>query len=174
MKKSILSIIFLIPLSIITLAIYAMASDDIEGIVICATNNKTSYIPANVCEYYLFNFRLTGKDIEYIESRGGLNFPIAISDNAKRYELVKFFISKGVSVNKASAIDGYPPIHSAIILNYPKIVTLLLNNGADIHNKDNTQKLTPDEFVEFLLKKQPNIDRKPIKEIIDSYKKSNT
>lgn len=171
MKKAILSFIIFIPLSVIALAIYAMSTDDIEGIVICATNDETSYIPSSVCEYYLYNFRLTKEDVNYIENRGGLNFPIGIHDNTKRYNLVKFFISKGVSVNKTSAIDGYPPLHAAIIHNDPRIISLLLNNGADINKKDDIHNLTPDKFLEFLFKKQPRIDRRAIKKIITAHNK---
>lgn len=166
MKKIILLFITLVPLSVVGLALYAMSTDDVEGIVICATNDETSYIPSSVCEYYLFNFRLTKNDIKFLENRGGLNFPIGISDKAKRYKLVKYFISKGVSVNKPSAIDGYPPLHATIINNDPDLVTLLLDNGADIDQKDTNHSLTAEEFVEFLLQKQPSIDRSSIKKII--------
>ena len=136
MKRAILSSILLIPLSIVGLALYAMSTDDIEGIVICAINDETSYIPSSICEYYLFNYRLTKEDVKFIEGRGGLNFPIGISDKTKRHKLVEYFISKGVSINEPSAIDGYPPLHASIINNDPDLVKLLLSNGANIKQKD--------------------------------------
>jgi len=170
MKKSILSFLILVPLSIMGLAIYAMSTDDIEGVVICATNDETNYIPSSVCESFLLNFRLTEEDIKYLESRSGLSFLFEIQDENMKYKLIKYFISKGVSVNKASVIDGYPPLHAAIINNDNNLVTLLLNNGADIHQKDTNHNLMPNEFVEFLLHKQPNINRSSIKKIISSHK----
>jgi hypothetical protein len=169
MKKAILAFIVFIPTSIIGLAIYAMATDDIEGIVICAINDDTNYIPSSVCEFYLYNYRFTKEDISYLENRGGLSFPIGIHDETKRYNLVKLFISKDVSVNKKSVIDGYTPLHSAIIHNDPRVVSLLLSSGADINKKDSNQNMTPDKFLEFLLKKQPNIDRGAIKRIFTTY-----
>ncbi len=171
MKKAILSLIMLIPLSIIGLAIYAMSTDDIEGIVICATNEETSYIPSSACEYYLFNFRLTEEDIKYIESRAGLNFLFGISDNDKKYKLIEYFLAKGVSVNKPSSIDGLPPLHAAILDNDEELVLFLLNNGADILKKDAKFKLTPEEFIEFLQQKKNTIDRSVIKKIISSQNK---
>ena len=169
MKKAILAFIIFIPTSIIGLAIYAMVTDDIEGIVVCAINDDTSYIPSSVCEFYLYNFRLTKEDINYIENRGGLSFPIGIHDKTKRYNLVKLFISKGVSVNKKSMIDGYTPLHSAIIHNDPRVVALLLSNGADINKKDTNQNMTPVEFLDFLIKKQPHINRSAIKKIFTDH-----
>ncbi len=159
----------LIPLSIMGLAIYAMSTDDIEGIVICATNEETSYIPSSVCEYYLFNFRLTEEDIKYIESRAGLNFLFGISDPNKRYKIIKYFLAKGVSINKPSAIDGLLPLHAAILDNDEELVKFLLNNGADIHKKDTKFKLTPEEFIEFLQQKQSTKDRSITKKIISSH-----
>ncbi len=169
MKKTILSLLVIIPLSVIGLVIYAMSTDDIEGIVICATNDDTHYIPSSLCEFYLLNYRLTEEDIEFIEGRSGLSFLFEIQDKNKRYNLVKYFISKGVSINKPSTIDGYPPLHAAIINNDPDLVKLLLNNGANIKQKDSSYNLTPEEFINFLLQKQPSIDRRPINKIISSH-----
>ncbi len=171
MKKAILSFLILIPLSIAGLAIYAMRSYNIEHIVICATDDKTTYIPSSVCESFLLNFRLNEEDVKYFESRSGLSFLFEIQNKNMKYKLIKYFISKGVSVNKASAIDGYPPLHAAIINNDNNLVTFLLNNGADIHQKDTSHNLAPNEFVELLIQKQPTINRSPIKKIISSHKR---
>ncbi len=171
MRKVIISLILLIPLSIVGLATYEMSTENIEFIVINATNEETSYIPSSVYEYYLFNFRLTKEDIKYIESRAGLNFLLGISDHNKRYKFLKYFISKGVSINKPSAIDGFPPLHAAILLNDKELVKFLLNNGADINKKDIKFKLSPEEFINFLQQKNNTIDRSSIKKIISSRSK---
>jgi len=169
MKKAILSFLILTPLSIIGLAIYAMSTENIEFVVINATNEETSYIPSSAYEYYLLNFRLTEEDIQYIENRAGLNFLFGISEQNKKYKFLKYFISKGVSINKPSAFDGLPPLHAAILLNDEGLVKFLLNNGADINKKDANYKLTPEEFVEFLRQKKSTIDRSSIAKIISSH-----
>ena len=171
MKKAILSFLILTPLSIIGLAIYAMSTENIEFVVINATNEETSYIPSSAYEYYLFNFRLTEEDIQYIENRAGLNFLFGISEQNKKYKFLKYFISKGVSINKPSAFDGLPPLHAAILLNDEGLVKFLLNNGADINKKDANYKLTPEEFVEFLRQKKSTIDRSSVAKIIYSHNK---
>jgi len=171
MKKAILSFLILIPLSIIGLAIYAMSTENIEFVVINATNEETSYIPSSAYEYYLFNFRLTEEDIKYIENRAGLNFLFGISEKNKKYKFLKYFISKGVSINKPSAFDGLPPLHAAILLNDEGLVKFLLNNSADINKKDIKFKLTPKEFIGFLQQKNNTIDRSSIKKIISSISK---
>ena len=163
MKKAILSFLILIPLSIIGLAIYEMSTENIEFVVINATNEETSRIPSSVYEYYLFNFRGTEEDIQYIGNRAGLNFLFGISDQNKKYKFLKYFISKGVSINKPSAIDGFPPLHAAILLNDEELVKFLLDNGADINKKDIKFKLTPNEFIDFLQQKNNTIDRSSIK-----------
>lgn len=171
MKKAILSFIIFIPLSIIALAMYAMSKENIEFIVINATNEETSYIPSSAYEYYLFNFRLTEEDIKFIESRAGLNFLLGISDQNKKYKFLKYFIAKGVPVNKPSEFDGLPPLHAAILDNDEKLVKFFLNNGADINKKDIKFKFTPEEFIDFLQQKNNTIDRSSIKKIISSSKK---
>ena len=166
MKKTIISALIIIPFSIIGLAIYEMSAENIEHLIINATNEETSYIPSSAYEYYLLNFRVTDEDIKYIESRAGLNFLFGISNQKKKYKLINFFISKGVSINKPSEIDGFPPLHAAILLNDEKLVKFLLNNGADINKKDIKFKLTPKEFIDFLQQKNKTIDRRSIKKII--------
>lgn len=171
MKKSILSFFILIPLLIIGFAIYAMSTDDIEGLIVCATNDETSYIPSSACEYYLFNFRLTEEDIKYIESRAGLSFLFGISDHNKKYRFLKYFIAKGVSVNMPSAIDGLPPLHAAILENDEKLVKFLLKNGANTYKKDTKFNLTPEEFIDLLNSKNTSTDRSNIKKLLSMHNK---
>lgn len=166
MRKSILTSIVLLPLLIISLAIYAMSTDDIEGLVVCAANDETSYIPSSACEFYLFNFRLTEEDIKYLESRSGLSFLFGIADHNKKYKFLEYFVAKGVSVNRPSAIDGLPPLHAAILENDEQLVEFLLQNGADPEQKDNVKNLTAEEFVDFLVRARPSIDRREIKDLL--------
>ncbi len=171
MKKSILAFFVLSPLLVVGLAIYAMSTDDIEGLVLCATNDETSHIPSSACEYYLFNFRLTEEDTKYIESGAGLSFLFGISDHDKKYKFLKYFIAKGISVNKPSAIDGLPPLYAAILENDETLVEFLLENGAITKRKSTKLNLTPEEFINLLDSKNTSTDRSKIKKLLSMQSK---
>lgn len=162
MKKYIFLIILITSLLIACLGFYSILKGDIEDIVICSVNGESHYIPSNLCEYYLLNYRVTREDIKYLESRSGIAFLFGIPNKDKRNKLLRYFISKGVSIDNPSAIDGYPPLHAAIIYNDRWLVKFLLENGANSKQKDNNHKLAPKEFVEFLNHENPSIDRSEI------------
>lgn len=165
MKKIILVTIFLL---FICSGLYSMTKGNIEDIVICTVNNESHYIPTSVCEYYLFVFRGTREDIAYLDHRSGIAFLFNIPDKDKRNKLLSYFVSKGISLNKPSSIDGYPPLHAAIINNDSWLVKYLLENGADPSRKDSNQNLTAKEFTEYLGRKNPAVDRSAIFKLFDN------
>ena len=154
----------LISVSLIVLGLggYSMSKGDIEDIVICAVNEGSHSIPTSVCEYYLLNYRGTDQDIQFLESRSGLAFLFEMSDKSKRRAFLEYFISKGISVDKPSSMDGYAPLHAAIIHNDPELVMFLLEKGANPDQKDREHDLTPKEFVEYLNRKNPSVDRSAV------------
>lgn len=160
--RIIFSVLVLLPLIVFGFGVYSMSKGDIEDIVICAVNEESRYIPATVCEYYLLNYRGTDEDVRFLESRSGLAFLFEISDKAKRRMYLDYFISKGVSIDGQSSIDGYTPLHAAIIHNDPELVTFLLKKGASADRKDQEHHLTPKEFVEYLSQKNPSTDRSAV------------
>jgi len=168
MKKGIAILLVTIPLLIIGLGFFSMSKGNIEDIVICSTNEKSHYIPSGICEYYLLNFRLNKEDINFIKSRSGLAFLFDIPDKTQRKALLEYFISKGVSTNYPGSIDGYPPLHAAIINNDYELVEFLINNGANPAQKDKNQNLTPVEFIEFLYEKDSSTDRSAIKNLLSA------
>lgn len=170
MKKIMLPLIVIIPLLLIAFGFFSMSKGNIEDIIICSINDESHYIPSDVCEYYLLNHRLTGEDIKYLENGAGLAFLFDIPDKSKRNIFLQHFILKGVSVDTPSRIDGYPPLHAAIINNDPELVKFLLKNGANPNQKDKNQKLTAEEFIDFLDRTIPSIDRNIIKDLLVEHK----
>jgi len=120
-------------------------------------------MPQAVCQYYLLNHRLTQDDIQYLENySSGLAFLFSMQDKEKRIKYLNHFVSKGVSVDKQSVIDGFTPLHAAIILNEPELVKFLLEKGANPALKDKQFKLTSIEFIDYLSRKDPSTDRSQV------------
>lgn len=152
----------IIPFAVSGLGIYSMSKSDIEDLIICSTNSDSHYIPTGICELYLVNSRGTVDDIKFLESRSGIAFVFEISDETKRSSLLEFLISKGVNVNKVSSIDGYYPLHSAVIMNDHFLVSYLIDKGAQLGVKDRDRNLTPVELLKYLQKNSPEIDRRKV------------
>jgi len=161
MKKAILSVIILLVLGIGVMFI-SMSKGDIEDVIACSLGEGTHYIPESLCKYYLYNYRANDSDINYLQMRSGLNFIVNILNVKERNKLLKYFISKGLDINKQSNVDGFTPIHAAILLNDEKLVSFLLANGASLSVVDKTYMLTPIQFVKLLIEKKPSIDRNAV------------
>lgn len=148
-----------------------MSQGDIEDIIIDATNDETSYIPADIYEYYLFNYRGSKDDIEFLDSGAGLSFLFGIDDRSERYQYLEYFISKGASLDKPSSIDGYPPLHAAIINNDAELVAFLLSKGASPDQRDKQHNLTAKEFANYLGHANPDVDRNMVLNVLSGHSK---
>ena len=169
MKKTlfiIIPLLFLILYSIT--AAYSLSESNIEDIIICSTNDDTHYIPNKGCEFYLFNFRSSKNDIQYLESGSGLAFLFGIKDINKRYIYLEHFLSKGMSIDAQSNIDGLTPLHSAILLNDIKLVKYLIEKGANPMQTERNHALTPLSFLQNLNKSNNFINRAPIENFLTS------
>ena len=169
MKKS---LYIFIPLSLFVIysitAVYSLSESTVEDIIICGTNDDTHYIPSKVCELYLFNFRTSGSDIQYLESRAGLAFLFGIKDVNKRNIYIEHFLSKGISIDALSNIDGLSPLHAAILLNELTLVEYLIDKGASTNQAEKNNGLTPLGFLQTLDKNNHLIDRTPIRNLLTS------
>ena len=149
----------------LTTTLFSLSNSDIEDVVVCSMNNDAHLIPSDVCEYYLQNHRVNPDDIQYLEEGAGLSFLLGIPNQEKRYKLMEHFISKGVSLNKPSAIDGLPPLHAAIVSDDQRAVSLLLKRGASLTQEDEQLGLTPVEFTKYLMTTK-NFDREKILNVL--------
>ncbi len=177
-KKILLALVIIIPASWIGLTIYVMATDDLEGLMICSTSDTAYRIPKSVCEYYMLHLRGTKEDLAKLEQRAGLSF--VFSDPQKRAKFLHFLVEKGINVNKVSPMTGYAPLHIAVASNEPELVTFLLAHGADptIKTKNNRvpehDNLTALELVEGMSRSKPEIDRSKVKQILEAHSKKIT
>ncbi|WP_041394420.1 ankyrin repeat domain-containing protein [Photobacterium profundum] len=169
MKKSVfISVPLLCFVLYLSMALYSLSTSAIDDIIICGTNDDTHYFPKGVCEYYLFNSRLTSEDILTLEANSGLAFLFGIQDKSQRYAYIKYFLSEGVSINAISTVDGLSPLHAAIIRNDSKLVGFLLQNGASLSQKESNYGLTPFDFLIFLSEKNSNVDRNDVFEVMSN------
>jgi len=170
MKKFLLLFILGLPLSVAGFGLFSIMNANIDDVTICAINDDSHYIPSSVCEYYLFNHRLTQEDIQYLETNSsGIAFVFGIKDQPKRDKYLRYFVKKGVSTNKLSVIDGLTPLHAAVVINDAELVKFLLENGADPMLKDSQYKLASIDFVDYLQKKNPSTDRLKVRQQLQEY-----
>lgn len=174
-KKILLALAIIIPAAWIGLTIYAMATDDLEGLMICSTSDTAYRIPKGVCEYYMLHFRGTKEDLANLEQRAGLSF--IFSDPKKRAKFLHFLVEKGINVNKVSPMTGFAPLHIAAASDEPELVMFLLAHGADptVKTRDlrapEFDNLTPLELVEGMSRSKPEIDRSKVKKILEAHTK---
>ncbi|XOZ33651.1 ankyrin repeat domain-containing protein [Halomonadaceae bacterium KBTZ08] len=158
MKGIIASVIVLLLVAVIGLGGWSLHTADIQDVSLCVTEDDTHYIPNSVCEQYMFQFRGTPSDIEYLENGAGIAFFFGIEDQEMRRRVMSFFLENGLSINKPSAIDGLPPLHAAVLMNDPQLVEFLLEHGADPTQKDQKHDLTASRYLELLKQKNPERD----------------
>gem|GEM_PF-697860 len=168
MKKLSIALVLAIPLAVVVMGIRSMTQGDIEDVVICSTNESSHHMPSSVCEYYLFNHRVTEADIEFLERGAGLAFLFDIQNKEERNRRVAHFIEQGASLDKPSPIDGFPPLHAAILYNDLELVEMLVEKGADLEQADRHHDLTPLEFAEFLSRRNEETDRGAILLVLSS------
>lgn len=167
MKKIAISLIAVVLIAYATLLVWHLETSDIENVSLCVTHPEGDYIPQPVCEYYLFHFRGTEEDIEYLEEGNGLTFFFELEDRQMRRRLMEFFLEQGISINKPSRIDGLPPLHAAILMNQPRLVEFLRKHGADPTQIDRNHELTAKQYLELLRKKNPQKDWSEVEKVLE-------
>ncbi|PAU79795.1 hypothetical protein CK501_11370 [Halovibrio salipaludis] len=168
MKRILASVIALLLVAYAGLGLWSLHTADIEDVALCVTEENTHRIPNSVCEWYLFQFRGTPSDIEYLENRAGIAFFFGVENHEMRQRLISFFLKNGLSINQHSAISGYPPLHGAILMNDAQLVEFLLSNGADPTQKDERHELTASEYLELLKHKNPQRDWSGVEDQLQS------
>ena len=167
MKKVIITISLVIPVLLVASLLYLLTSQDIESLLVCSTSQETHSWARKTCQYYLFHYRGTKKDIAELEKGTGLSF--VLDDNLKYAD---FLIRKGININKVSPVTGVTPLFAAVVENNPKLVKYLLDNGAEITVKGDDKLLphamTPLELVNYLIQKNPNINRSAVKSLLET------
>ncbi|RZF80555.1 ankyrin repeat domain-containing protein [Pseudoalteromonas sp. CO325X] len=147
-------------------AFYSLSESSVEDVVICSTNSDTHHIPSGVCEYYLFNYRSTNKDIAELELNSGLAFFFGIDDKEKRSKYIVHFLEHGASIDKHSHIDGLTPLHAAILLNEADLVKLIIDQGADLNQVELNSELTPLDFLKKIESTNTAIDRSQVSKVL--------
>jgi len=168
MKKYLISLAAAISVCMMSLIIYAMETFSIEELIICSTSSEATFIPQDVCEFYLTHYRADEDDIHDLTQGAGLSFVAATENHKKRYRLLDYFLAKGLDVNSISQNDGLTPLHSAILLNDVELVQYYLSKGADPLKVDRDNRMTAYQYVDFLIakSKDDNNSRIKIKEML--------
>lgn len=177
LKKILLAIVITIPIAWSGLTMYFMATDDLEGLMICATSDTACRIPISVVEYYTLHYRGTKEDIANLEEGAGLSF--VFGDSEMQSKFLNFLIEKGANVNKVSPLDGATPLHGAVLFNDPELVKFLLERGADptVRKEKGASSfaefdnLTPLELARTISRNKPEIDRSKVIQILEEHVK---
>lgn len=130
------------------LAAYVITSQGIQQLLVCADAGglKVPY-SKQICRAYLFIFRGSKQDIDALEKGAGALFVIqGESTTEEREEILKFLVSKGLDVNRASDMQ-LSPLHGAVLANSAEEVKLLLDHGANPKVNDDKVGATALEFA---------------------------
>ena len=171
--KTIKLFVILTPVSLLILysaaLMYVLPIMSVETIIICASSReRTHYIPSKVCEFYLFNFRSSEKDIQELADRAGLMFLTGILDTKKRYIYADHFLSKGILIDAPSRFDGFSPLQGAILSNDLELVKYLISRGASLNQIDEKYGLTPLNFLKLVVQKRSPYDLTAISDFLTS------
>lgn len=151
------------------LILYVMSQMGIEHLISCSLNERGTRIPNSLCKYYLVNYRATTNDINRLKNGAGLDY-IINGDNQKKYDIAKFFISKGLSVD---SINHYSkkevtPLVAAVLYNDVELVRFLIIQGANIQIKSNGYRMTALELAKELHRNVGKEDRSEIIKILST------
>jgi len=112
---------------------------------------KLRVLGINECNLSFTEQNDTGSVINFLVSAyGGEGV-----DNARVEMYITQFVKQGCSINDYD-IAGMTPLHAAVLFNQPKLVTLLLENKADVTKKINrsgkrVDGMQPLKFAKYLL-----------------------
>ncbi len=139
-----------------------------ETIILCTLNEGGVLIPSKLCEYYMYNYRDIKADINKLSAGAGLSFILEGKDKEKKYDIAEFFISNGLDVDGVNHSGGYnlTPLHGAVLDSDIDMAGFLLNHGASKNIKAPTINMDPLELAESLQKKEPNVDRDKMVQIL--------
>lgn len=152
MKQTLIAFITVIGLvfaGYIGLLVYAIAKQNTEELLVCADTESAFIRPfaKDICRAYLFAFRGTQQDIDFLHEGVGASFAVqGESSVAEREQVLKYLISKGLDVNHID-MHQLTPLHGAVLANSADEVGMLLRNGASPHLKDKKFGLTPLELA---------------------------
>lgn len=174
--KKILLLVSTISLVVVSLAIYAMVTLNIQQLIICASDESGYYIPKNICKYYMYNYRGDDKDILLLENSSGISYLFETKDESEKYKQIEFFLEKGTNINHTSKLNGLSPLHTAILLNDSKLVKFLLIKKADPLQAESNNNMSSYEYVDFLIlnEKRKSVNRDKIKKILLEFKNKKT
>ena len=164
MKKFLLIVVILLTILLSTAA-FSLSRMSVQELIICSTDNKSYLLPAPLCLTY-FNNMTSEQHAKKLDQHAGLAYVFEITPEQLKYEVIARLLTLGVDINKPSAIDGLPPLHAAILLNDPKLVQYLLEQGADKSISDNNQKMTSSQLVDHLLERKATADLLAIKQLL--------
>jgi Ankyrin repeats (3 copies) len=163
MAKIFFGAIALFLTSLFGLMLYVMTQLNIDEVIMCSANDGGIRIPANLCKYYMLNYRLTEKDIEDLSEGAGLEFIIG-GYNPDKYKIAKIFISNGLDINGVNHYGtlNLTPLHAAALGGNVEDLKFLLSQGADFRIKHKDRGTALDVAKKFHRANDKSRDRSEI------------
>lgn len=167
--KWLLSGVLIVVVGLCGATLYALSQMRIQQLISCSTNEGGTQIPADICEYYMVNYRMTDKDIESLSQGAGLDY-ILNAESPDKYRIAKVFIANGLDVNGVNHYSDkdVTPLHAAVLYNDPERVRFLLGQGADASIVSEGYGGTPLELAKRLDAAHSEQDRSSIVEMLSN------
>lgn len=119
-------------LMVLALALYSMTQMTIQHLISCSSGDSQTLIPAQVCNLYMNNFRVTDSDLSSLSNSTGLEY-ILNGQNSIKYEIAELFIAKGLNVDGVNHYSEkkVTPLYASVIYADLEMTSFLLSHGAN-------------------------------------------
>ncbi len=118
-------------------------------LIVKATNSAINPVERSLARWTLFTFRGKSAEIEELQQSNGINFTFS-DPSGRGYDVLEWLIDKGADVNISSPLDGMTAAHSAVLLDRPDCLKLLIERGANLSIKDTKRAYTVCELYTLL------------------------
>ena len=158
---------------IFVLLFYVMSRMSIFDLILCSANQGGIRLPSGVCEYYMKNYRADEDDLQEL-AIGGIDPILNLDNEAKKYEIAEFFISKGLNIDGVNhyyneSMNDSTPLHASALYNDTKRAKFLIAHGANVEARSKYHNnMTPLELARYLQKN----NQKDMNELIQILSKS--
>lgn len=106
-------------------------------------------------------------DVADLQAAGGLNYIFSHGHMSPPFKCAAYYLALGLDIDASASTTGLTPLLYAINANAPRLVTFLIDHGADLHKKAGEHQLAPMGYAYYLALNNRTINRSQIISIIN-------